>query len=84
MPITFNNNIFHLYNSKMSYCIKLSKFNDLMHLYWGKRISFNDLEFQYIERTSPTVYEDTLNPDYSLEAIPKTNAEVAELADAHV
>lgn len=70
MPITFNNNIFHLYNSKMSYCIKLSKFNDLMHIYWGKRISFNDLEFQYIERTSPTVYEDTLNPDYSLEAIP--------------
>ncbi len=70
MPITFNNNIFHLYNSKMSYCIKLSKFNDLMHIYWGKRIDFKDLEFQYMERTSPTVYEDTLNSDYSLEAIP--------------
>ena len=76
----------------MSYCIKISKFNDLMHIYWGKRINFNDLEFQYIERTSPTVYEDTLNPDYSLEAIPleypfygtsdlREPAMIAELSD---
>lgn len=70
MSITFENGIFHLCNRNMSYCIKLSKFNDLMHIYWGKRIDFDNLRYDYIERTSPTVYENEQNCDYSLEALP--------------
>ncbi len=43
MPIEFNNNIFHIYNDSISYCIELSKYKDLLHIYYGKRIDSNNI-----------------------------------------
>lgn len=70
MAIEYNNRKFHLYNDRMSYCIEITKLNDLMHMYWGKRLYDNDIEFPLVRRTSPTVCESEKNTDYSLEALP--------------
>lgn len=70
MAIEFENNIFHIYNENMSYCIGLTEFADLTHIYWGKRIYKPVFDFSYRERTSPTVYESEGNENYSLEALP--------------
>lgn len=40
MPIKFDhkNKIFHLYNNKLSYLIKVASSGEILHLYWGKRL----------------------------------------------
>lgn len=36
---------FHLFNNEISYLIKVTDAGHLMHLYWGKRIYQNDLDY---------------------------------------
>lgn len=69
MPIEFKNNIFHLYNDKISYCIKISQFGDLLHLYWGKRIEA-EIEPIIKYRTGFSAPE-TENTNYSLDILPQ-------------
>lgn len=57
MPIEFNNNIFHIYNDSISYCIELSKYKDLLHIYYGKRIDSNNIYILKRDRASFSAYE---------------------------
>lgn len=70
MPIEFNANNFHLYNDRISYCIRITELNDLIHTYWGKRINNTDIDFCYCRRNSPTVCDAVGGDNYSLEAMP--------------
>lgn len=73
MPITFKNNIFHLYNSEMSYVIYLSKHGDLLHIYWGARIDAEQADIMIRERASFSAYENGDN-SYSLDVLPQEYA----------
>ncbi len=70
MAIEFKNNIFHLYNENISYCMKLTSLGDLMHVWWGKRLYDPSFDFNAGERASPTVCESEKRRDYSLETLP--------------
>lgn len=70
MPIDFTNNIFHLYNEGMSYCIQLSPYKDLLHLHWGKRVRTEDLDMIYKPRASFSAYEGD-DYTYSLDVLPQ-------------
>ncbi|MGN0180102.1 MAG: alpha-galactosidase [Monoglobaceae bacterium] len=70
MGITFQNNIFHLFNDDMSYCFMLSKYNDLLHLYWGKRLAAEELEMFFCPRASFSAYEEN-DGYYSLDVLPQ-------------
>lgn len=71
MPISFENNKFHLYNDNMSYCIEVTKYNDLMHTYWGKRLENADVDFQFVGRASFSPVECEEDRSYSLDNIPQ-------------
>lgn len=69
MAIEFNNNIFHLYNDKISYAMKITELGDLMHLYYGRRVSDPRLDFRLFHRASSTAYDSEEHDSYSLEAL---------------
>ncbi len=71
MPVTFENNKFHLFNDEMSYCIEITKYGDLMHTYWGKRIENAEVDFKFIGRASFSPVENETDPKYSLDNIPQ-------------
>ena len=70
MPIEFNNNIFHIYNDSISYCIELSKYKDLLHIYYGKRIDSNNIYILKRDRASFSAYEGK-DYKYSLDVLPQ-------------
>lgn len=70
MPITFKNNIFHLYNSEMSYVIYLSEHADLLHIYWGARIDAEEVDIIIKARASFSAYENG-DPNYTLDVLPQ-------------
>lgn len=70
MPITFEKNVFHLYNDNMSYCIKLSPHGDLLHLYWGARADAKDIDCVTQFRTGFSCPEEE-DFNYSLDALPQ-------------
>lgn len=37
-------NKFHLSNTEMSYVIEIDQYQDILHLYWGKIIDFEQAE----------------------------------------
>ena len=63
MPIKFYDNRFHIYNYKMSYSMEISRFGDLLHTYWGKRIAEPVEGFEDNRSFSPT---ETETEQYSL------------------
>ncbi len=69
MAVEFKNNIFHLYNNEMSYCIQLSPLGDLLYLYWGKKIDAEvELIMKYRTGFSAPEKEDM---NYSLDSLPQ-------------
>lgn len=70
MAIEFKNDIFHLYNDNMSYCIEITKQGDLMHTYWGERVYEPKFNFYFGGRASMTVCDSEENGVYSLETLP--------------
>lgn len=70
MPVTFENNIFHIYNDNVSYCIKLSRYGDLLHMFFGGRIESAEIELIERERSSFSAYEGNDN-SYSLDTLPQ-------------
>lgn len=70
MGIEFQNNIFHLYNERISYCILLSKHNDLLHMHFGKKVCPEELDFIIRGRASFSAYE-TGDDSYSLDVLPQ-------------
>ncbi len=69
MPITFEKDTFHLYNENISYCMRLTELGDLMHLYWGRRVTDPRFDFALYLRASPTACESEEHGTYSLEAL---------------
>lgn len=69
MPIEFKNDIFHMYNDRISYCIQLSEFGDLLHLYWGKRLE-PEIDYPIRYRTGFSAPENG-NMNYSLDILPQ-------------
>ena len=70
MPIKFNNDIFHIYNNKTSYAIKLSEHGDLLHMYWGGKIEAQEADFIIRDRASFSAYEPG-DTSYSLDVLPQ-------------
>lgn len=70
MPVEFKNKIFHLYNSDISYCIELSEYNDLLHLYYGQRIDNECIYVLKRDRASFSAYEGK-DFRYSLDVLPQ-------------
>lgn len=50
-----SNNIFHLYNQKISYVLKVMRNGELGQLYYGQRLVGSNLEYLYYEKDVPTV-----------------------------
>ncbi|MDO5397245.1 MAG: alpha-galactosidase [bacterium] len=70
MPVTFKNDIFHIYNDEISYCIELSKYSDLLHVHFGGRVEADEIELLKRERASFSAYEGKDN-GYSLDVLPQ-------------
>lgn len=70
MPIEFKNNTFHIFNDYISYCIELSEYGDLLHLYYGKRIDSDGIYIIKRDRASFSPYEPNDNK-YSLDVLPQ-------------
>ncbi len=70
MSVEFKNNIFHLFNSDISYCIELSEYGDLLHLYYGKRIDSDGIYLLKRDRASFSAYEPG-DYKYSLDVLPQ-------------
>lgn len=70
MPVKFKNNCFHLYNDEISYCIEVSKYNDLLHMHFGGRVEAEEIKLLKRERASFSAYEGKDN-GYSLDVLPQ-------------
>ncbi len=70
MSIEFSNNIFHLHNEHFSYCILLSAYGDLLHMYYGAPIEPSEADFIIRERASFSAY-DIADANYSLDVLPQ-------------
>lgn len=67
MAIEFRNNRFHLYNDEMSYVIEVSKQQDLLNVYYGKRIEADEIGLK-IRKGDFVCDKDTT---YSLSVLPQ-------------
>lgn len=70
MPVEFKNNVFHLYNDAISYCMEISEYSDLLHLYYGKRIDNGSIYVLKRDRASFSAYE-IGDYKYSLDVLPQ-------------
>lgn len=74
MGITFDQQTqtFHLFNDRISYFIKVSETRHLMHLYWGKRLHTNQLDYILAAKEYATFLPDTQDIDnFQLESLPQ-------------
>ncbi|WOO86790.1 alpha-galactosidase [Mollicutes bacterium LVI A0039] len=57
MNINYNqeSSIFHLFNDKISYVLKVMANGELAHLYYGSTLKCQELDFLYYEKDIPTV-----------------------------
>ena len=69
--ITFKNNIFKIDTKNTSYIFSISKFNHLLHQYYGERIDDDDLSFILFKNPTPygtsVNYDDDQDENYSLD-----------------
>lgn len=69
--ITFKNSIFKIDTKNTSYIFSISKFNHLLHQYYGERIDDNDLSFILFKNPTPygtsVNYDDDQDENYSLD-----------------
>lgn len=60
------NKIFHLYNEKISYVLKVMRSGELGQLYYGQKLIVTDLEHLYYEKDVPTVCVFETEQQYSM------------------
>ncbi|MBP3359553.1 MAG: alpha-galactosidase [Clostridia bacterium] len=70
MSIEFKNSKFHLFNNEMSYVIEVSPYNDLLHLYYGAKITPDALSVPCRCNNPFIPNHDENNPSYTLGSLP--------------